>query len=831
MPLLYYVQTATIGLVITIIISFHMFIRNKQKSELRSIFLGLLLANTVLLLLEMTINIFTGTESAVAGRLLPYMVCLFYILNPLPEALWIFYLDAVIRRNEQRGMSRVTAVIVCLPLAVNTLLSVASLSGGYLFYVDAEHVYHRGEYFLLMPGMCYIYLLYYLVLMVLKRKQISPQEFRALLFAALPAIVAGVLQSMFYGISVVWIALAFSLLIVYINLQNEQVYKELVELDRLKDQLLANTSHELRTPLNGIINITSSVLESGKEELDEAQRYNLQTVVSEARRLDSLINDILDTAVMRSGRLKLKQRPIDLYAVAEASLNMIRQLHSGREIVYVNQIPESLPPVYADEDRLYQILYNLIGNASKFTRQGSITTGAMLRQNRVDIWVEDTGIGIAENRLEDIFQPFYQIDSSETREAGGTGLGLSVTRTLIELHGGEIRVSSVQGRGTRFSFTLPVSRLPAEKRSRKQTEERPAWSRLNAPAAVAEARDDELRSILAVEDDPASLAALISILKHDGYSVTAVTDGVSALEALERQGHYDLIILDVMMPRMSGYEVLRRLRNRYGMLDMPVLMLTAKARPEDLQEGFAAGANDYLAKPFEALELKSRVKTLVQLKESVGNRIAAELSFLQAQIKPHFLFNSLSTIIALSTKQPQRSKELLYHLSDYLRGSFNFEQSDGLTPLASELSTVRAYVAIEQERFRDRLRVEYDMDEHIELMVPVLVIQPLVENAIRHGVMRRMQGGTVSLSIKRYHRWAVICVEDNGAGMSREQVSGLLEQAGPQAGVGLANIQRRMMIHYGYGLDIESVPDQGTAVTLRIPLESEVRSDAAHRVT
>ncbi|MEK4043619.1 ATP-binding protein [Paenibacillus sp. FSL H8-0048] len=831
MPLLYYVQTAVIGLVITIIITFHMFIRNKQKSELRSIFLGLLLANTVLLLLEMTINIVTGTESAVAGRLLPYIICLFYILNPLPEALWIFYLDAVIRRNEQRGMSRITAVIVCLPLAVNTLLSVASLSGGYLFYVDGEHVYHRGDYFLLMPGMCYIYLLYYLVLMVLKRKHIPPQEFRALLFAAVPAIIAGLLQSMFYGISVVWIALAFSLLIVYINLQNEQVYKELVELDRMKDQLLANTSHELRTPLNGIINITSSLLESGREELDEAQRYNLHTVVSEARRLDSLINDILDAAVMRSGKLKLKQRPIDLHSVAEASLTMIRQLHNSGEIAFLNQIPESLPPVYADEDRLYQIMYNLIGNAAKFTRQGSITTGAVLGQNRIEIWVEDTGSGIAEDRLEDIFKPFYQIDSSETREAGGTGLGLSITRTLIELHGGEIQVSSEQEKGSRFSFTLPLSRLPAEKGNRKQREVRPALLQHHAAFTEAEARNTQTRSILAVEDDPASLAALISILKYDGYSVTAVTDGVSALEALERERHYDLIILDVMMPRMSGYEVLKRLRIRYGMLDMPVLMLTAKARPEDLQAGFAAGANDYLAKPFEALELKSRVKTLVQLKESVSNRIAAELSFLQAQIKPHFLFNSLSTIIALSTKHPQRSKELLYHLSDYLRGSFNFEQSDGFTPLASELSTVRAYVAIEQERFRDRLRVEYEVDERMELMVPVLVIQPLVENAIRHGIMCKMEGGIVRLSIKQERSQAVIRVEDDGVGMSPEQVSGLLKQDGPQTGVGLANIQRRLMIHYGYGLQVESVPDQGTTVTLRIPLADEVQADGAHHVT
>ncbi|MDF2921185.1 MAG: domain S-box [Paenibacillaceae bacterium] len=825
--MLYYVQTSVIGLAVTIVICFHMFRRNRPKTELRNIFLCLLLSNMLLLLLEMLLNILTGSDWAAAHWLLPAIVCVFYIMNPVPEALWIFYLDAVIRRNEQQGMSRRTAVVICLPLLMNTALSLASLSGGGLFYVDDSNVYQRGPYFLLMPAMCYIYLLYYLALVVLKRKSVSSQEFRALLFAALPPLAAGLLQSMFFGLSILWVALSFSLLIIYLNLQSEQVYMEMIKLDRLKDQFLANTSHELRTPLNGIINLTSSVLDSGGTAMDTLQRHNLQTVVSEARRLDGLIHDILDISWMKNGEMRLKRRAIDLRSIADASLYVITQLNDGKDIAFVNDIPASMPPVYADEERLYQIFYNLIGNALKFTQHGRISVGAVLKQGYVEVWVQDTGAGIAEDKLEDIFKPFYQIDSTETREAGGTGLGLSITRTLIELHGGRIRVASQQGKGTCFTFTLPVSTERKEKVYSKHPDAQPVSSAAVSALTAARAKTEKAYSILAVDDDPASLAALFHILDNEGYYVNALPDGTAALAELDGQHRYDLVILDVMMPKISGYEVLKKLRMRFQPLDLPVLLLTAKARPEELLAGFEAGANDYLAKRFQALELKSRVKTLVQLKESVSNRIKAELSFLQAQIKPQFLFNSLSTVAALSTRNPQRVKELLHDISDYLRGSLNFEQYEGVTPLSSELATVRSYASIEMERYRGRLEVQYEIDESIEIMVPVLVIQPLVENAIRHGLMRKLGGGTVRLHIQREEEDVVIVVSDNGIGIPQEELKGLLQQKGKHAGVGLINIQRRMILHYGHGLLIRSIPGQGTTVTLRIPGNKQAKAEAA----
>lgn len=598
----------------------------------------------------------------------------------------------------------------------------------------------------------------------------------------------------------------------------ERMSVELQALDRLKDAFLANTSHELRTPLNGIINITSAVIEGSGGRLSEEQQQNLQVVVTAARRLYTLINDILDISTLHAGGIKLHTRPVDLCSVAELTIYVLEQLKGDKHLAFVNNIPETLPPVSADVERLRQIFYNLIGNALKFTEAGTVTVGARAGE-MVEVWVEDTGPGIPAEEWDRIFSPFYQVDGGMTRAAEGTGLGLSITKTLVELHGGSIRVESEVGKGSRFSFTLPAaleggSEIHREIVVRNRTPEQ-------AVSGYTTSLDKGRRrySILAADDDPPSLTALFNILDNEGYFVKAVTNGQQVLEELERQPGYDLVILDVMMPRLSGIQVLERMRQRFQPMDVPVLLLTAKARPEDLQAGFQAGANDYVTKPFEALELKARVRTLVQLKESVSGMLANELSFLQAQIKPHFLYNSLSVIAALSTKEPERSKALLYDLSDYLRGSFNFENYGGLTPLANELATVKAYIAIEQERFRGKLRVTYDLDEAMDLSVPMLAIQPLVENAIQHGILKKPEGGTVAISLVREGDEAVVTVRDDGVGIAPERLRRIFSEASPGSGVGLKNIQRRMNLYYGTDLEIKSEECAGTVVRLRIPIQ------------
>ena len=634
------------------------------------------------------------------------------------------------------------------------------------------------------------------------------------------------LSSVIHSISFAAIPLIFFLLIIsgllssqYSDAYNaiEKMSIELQTLDKLKDEFLANTSHELRTPLNGIINITGSVIENSSKKLDEEQLQNLQVVVSAARRLYNLINDILDISSLKNGEIRLHKRPVDLHSAAGLTLYVLSRLKGTKEILFINSVPQEIPPVDADVERLRQIFYNLIGNALKFTQHGKIEVGASINQDKAEVWIEDTGCGIPQDRLEDIFMPFRQVDSTETREAGGTGLGLSITKTLVELHGGNIRVSSEEGKGSRFTFTLPVSKdykNPVHVESIAISK-----GETHAVSVLTTSGEMEQRpySILVADDDPASLTALFNILDNEGYYVKAVMSGEDALKELDGLNRYNLVILDVMMPKISGYEVLRKIRLRFQPMDIPVLMLTAKARPEDYQAGFEAGANDYLAKPFEALELKARVHTLVQLKESVSSVVETELSFLQAQIKPHFIFNSLSVIAALTSETPQKAKELLYDLTDYLRGSFRFNNYNGMVPLSEELETVKAYISIEKARFQDKLEVAYDIDESIDLLVPMLTIQPIVENAVRHGLFAKPEGGHVSLKVYSKEAYVVIRVEDNGGGIPQNILEELLSDQASYRGIGVKNINRRLSLFYGKGLEIRSEEGKGTTVLLKIP--------------
>lgn len=254
------------------------------------------------------------------------------------------------------------------------------------------------------------------------------------------------------------------------------------------------------------------------------------------------------------------------------------------------------------------------------------------------------------------------------------------------------------------------------------------------PFTQASAKEKKEATILLVDDEPTNQYVMMRLLATEPYQIVAVSDGHEALEALEKQRHWDMVILDVMLPKMSGYEVCQRLREKYSASELPVLMVTARGQKEDLLAGFAAGANDYITKPVEALELRARVKTLLQMKRSVSDSIEAEMAFLRSQIKPHFLFNALTAILTVSQDDMKKAQDLLLDFSTYLRHSFDFEQHENLIPIQRELELVEAYLRIEQIRFGERLDIIYKVEDDLLGNIPPMTIQPIVENAIRHGV-------------------------------------------------------------------------------------------------
>ncbi|WP_293159051.1 response regulator [Okeania sp. SIO2C9] len=410
--------------------------------------------------------------------------------------------------------------------------------------------------------------------------------------------------------------------------QNEQ----LKQLDRLKDEFLANTSHELRTPLNGIIGLGEFILEGNTGELNSVASSNLSMIVYSARRLSNLVNDILDFSKLRHQKLELQIKPVDVRGVVEVVMALSQVSLKKKNLELINSVPKNLPPVYADENRLQQIFYNLIGNAIKFTESGVIEMSAALvsdlttkSQNsdrscleweRLVIAISDTGIGIPNDKLDRIFESFEQGEGSTARKYGGTGLGLAVTKQLVELHGGQIWVESEVDIGSRFSFTLPISQETVEETLNASIK---SIHYIEEQVEIEEITplDTNIYNsnfhILIVDDEPINIQVLNNHLKANNYQVTQALNGKEALAVLEKETNIDMILLDVMMPNMSGYEVCAKVREKYPAQSLPILMLTAKNRVADLVMGFRFGANDYLTKPFAKDELLTRVKTHLQL--------------------------------------------------------------------------------------------------------------------------------------------------------------------------------------------------------------------------
>jgi signal transduction histidine kinase/CheY-like chemotaxis protein len=413
----------------------------------------------------------------------------------------------------------------------------------------------------------------------------------------------------------------------------EKKNDRLKELDKIKDDFLANTSHELRTPLNGIIGLTESLLEGAGGPLSKKAEFNLNMIISSAKRLVNLVNDILDFAKIRNKELEISLKDIDIYQITEVVSTLCRMLIGNKDIKLINKIPKNFPIIYGDDARVEQILYNLIGNAIKFTHKGEIIIDAEISKDKTTaiFYVKDTGIGIAPDKLDKIFESFEQSDNSISRKYGGTGLGLSITKQLIELQGGEIHVESKLGEGTTFVFTLPISdevdqdrmfeeevireqiKREQELKERIQAEEKKHLNREYLPIFNPH---NSNKNILIVDDEYINLQVLVDQLLLKDYNLDIAMSGEEALEKIKKF-NYDLLILDVMMPRMSGYDVCKEVRKTHSLFNLPVLMLTAKDRPEDILLGFEAGANDYITKPFEKKELYARVSTLLKLKYAI----------------------------------------------------------------------------------------------------------------------------------------------------------------------------------------------------------------------
>jgi signal transduction histidine kinase/DNA-binding response OmpR family regulator/putative methionine-R-sulfoxide reductase with GAF domain len=382
------------------------------------------------------------------------------------------------------------------------------------------------------------------------------------------------------------------------TVENARLYEEQIsaseklrEVDKLKSQFLANMSHELRTPLNSIIGFSRVILKGIDGPVTELQHQDLNAIFSAGQHLLNLINDILDISKIEAGKMDLAfDDNVNLAELIQSVLSTAVGLVKDKPIQLERSIPPDLPPVRADHTRIRQVILNLLSNAAKFTEKGTITIQVEIQATNDDnkeiiVKVIDTGIGIAPEDQKNLFQPFTQVDGSATRKTGGSGLGLSISRLLVEIHGGRIGVESDVGKGSCFYFTLPLN---------------------SKPEIVAGESGNRL--VLAVEGEWQVLYLYDRYLSENGYSVVPVSVPSEAVaRACELQPH--AILLDIMLPGGSGWKVLEDLKQSPDTRHIPVIVCSLL---EDRDRAFGLGASDYLLKPILEEDL---IHTLRQLEE------------------------------------------------------------------------------------------------------------------------------------------------------------------------------------------------------------------------
>jgi two-component system sensor histidine kinase ChiS len=604
---------------------------------------------------------------------------------------------------------------------------------------------------------------------------------------------------------------------------NERLTEQLMANDRQKDEFLIHTSHEFKTPLHSIINLAQVVINQSGEMMAYRQRENLDYIIAQATRLSTLVNDIIDFQSLQRGSLMFQNRLFDVSGTVQATLEALKYLRKNDQVQLFNQVQPGTAYLYTDENRLKQILVNLVGNALKYTERGSITVAAESEKGWLRLTIADTGAGMSEERRQQLFKDkMFDDDGGPSASMyPSSGLGLRISRALAMQMGGDLELQgSEPGRGSVFKLSLPKAAVPSldEAEAGLERQQLSMVSTMISEEQVSHTMEpfSEVK-ILLVDDDSSNIKVLQELLAPSRYHLLVAYNGASALELIESHRDLSLVLLDVMMPGISGYEVCKRIRAEYPIYQLPVLLLTVRHSSADVAAGLEVGANDFLTKPFDGKELMARVRTLLQLKEAVEQAVRIETLYLQSQIKPHFIYNALSGIISLCYSDGPRAGKLLGEFSNYLRLSFDLDPHHAKVSLSRELSLVKSYVELEKARFGERLKVDLHTEASEETLIPALIIQPLVENAIRHGLMKRLSGGTVLIQAVVDRQALRIVVQDDGVGISKLQLETVLTHNRLDGSIGLINVHKRLMNEYGQGLQIESIQGKGTKVTILIP--------------
>ena len=583
------------------------------------------------------------------------------------------------------------------------------------------------------------------------------------------------------------------------NYRYESICEGLIKMEKIKDEMLSSLFRELFSSIQDIMKRTQSTMNEQDRKCNGKQLENDELIIYVGLRVMQMLHDI-DEVIESKDNVFFHYRYLNLQTVVSVLLETMKYQKDSRSYQFINHVPSHLPKVYADEHQLMQLLSEMIFIAVKLSTTNQLVVGASVEEEMILVRICDAKTSLSSEA----------IHSSLTWDLIEVDKSIYICKKLVEVCGGKMGIQSLGNRNWSLYFTIPIEGNKTLPKS-----ECAAHSEILSNQFFLPPSKNKKNHILVVMDDPVSMDTILSLLPPE-YQLTKIIEGEEVLRALKKKSTWDLVIIDVMLPTMSGYELCYRLREQFSMIELPILMMTSGVQATDIQAGYEAGMNDYIAKPINKVELTARIRTLLQMKASELERIRLQSSVMHAQIKPHFLYNTLNTIAALGEVDSEKTRDLLMEFGNYLRTSFDKKNQKYVVPFSQELALVKSYLYIEKARFAERLRVHMNIPFNLHFMLPPLTLQPLVENAVHHGIMKRIEGGDIWISLNEEKEFVHITVADNGVGFTNESVEAILKhQMG--SGIGLHTTDQRLRLFYGTGLSIKTTKNIGTEITFKIP--------------
>jgi len=419
--------------------------------------------------------------------------------------------------------------------------------------------------------------------------------------------------------------------------------EKLKVLDELKNEFFISLSQEFRNPINGIIGLTESLMQNDNIGLTETTKHDLDTILISGQRLTHMVNEIMDFSRLKHNDLYLSKNTVNMYSVTEHVIALLKPEINKKNLIIKNEISQDNNIIWADENRIIQIMMNLLDNAIKFSTEGTISVTLTVNKVETAISIKDQGQGFSPEQRDHIFdaQKHYEIDEDDTK---GT-IGLAITKKLIELHDGRIEMTPNSDKGSTFTYYIPNSAKDVNSAVFQKNFNKKSF--LDAKTALIDSEKPLtfVPTILAVDDEPVNLKVILNHLYQAGYNVEIAFNAIEALNFFKGDKIPDLLLLNTILPDMSGYDLCREIRKIYSSHELPVIMVTAKYNSEDIVHGLRAGANEYLAKPLHKDELLTRAENLISLKNSIKaevelNKIQLELSIaeeIQRTYLPEFV--------------------------------------------------------------------------------------------------------------------------------------------------------------------------------------------------